>query len=84
MNQAAAYLARRSEIAPLKVLAEIKRRVGDLAKMPRLHPVYEIDQRYRRMVAGSYLVFYRIIEEEKIVFVARIYRAERNIGTIDV
>ena len=84
LNQAAAYLARRSAAAPLAVLVEIKKHIGALAKMPRMHPVYEVDQQYRRMVVGSYLVFYRIIEEEKTVFVARIYWVERNVRAIEV
>jgi len=83
LHQTAAYLARHSASASLTVLKEIKKRIDALAKMPRLHPVYEMDQRYRRMVVGSWLVFYRIIEEDRIVFIARVYRVERNVGAIE-
>lgn len=74
-----AYLAAQSENAALLVVEMITARIATLAKAPRLYPVSEDDDRFRRMVAGEYLVFYTLDEAQQAVEVHHIWHARRNI-----
>jgi plasmid stabilization system protein ParE len=46
---------------------------------PRIYQPYEWNKKYRRIVAGDYLAFYKIDDDEKRVDVYRILHGKRNI-----
>jgi plasmid stabilization system protein ParE len=46
---------------------------------PRMYQSYEWNKEYRRIVAGDYLAFYKINDDEKRVDVYRILHGKRNI-----
>ena len=78
LDHIAEYLSKRSAIAPFTVALEIMNKIHNLETMPRIGQVVEKYPRLRRIVAGSYLVFYEIIEIENLVRIADIIHASRQ------
>jgi plasmid stabilization system protein ParE len=67
-----AYLSRFYPKTPVKFLAALKRQLQGLRENPYQYPVYLENPAYRKLVASSYLVFYQIDEDQKLVKIHRI------------
>jgi len=77
-----------SEEIATNILAKIYERIENRALFPNRHPIYPDRPALRRMVVNrDYCVYYRVIEETKLVRVFNILRssadAPRHIGLID-
>ena len=68
------YLSQYSSETSAKFLTELKDRLELLRKMPRMHP-YPKNRKYRFMVVQKYLVFYKIVEDSKVIAIHRILHA---------
>lgn len=79
LDQIAEYLADFSDIAPFTVTDEIMEKIENLETMPRMGQVLEEDSRWRRIVAGSYLVFYEVVEGKRQVWIADIIHSARQL-----
>jgi len=69
------YLSQYSPETSAKFLTELKDRLELLRKMPRMHPHYPKNRKYRFMVVQKYLVFYIIAEDTKAIAIHRILHA---------
>lgn len=81
LNQIAEYLAERSAIAPFTVIGEIRDKISNLERMPRIGQQVEKRPRFRRLVAGNFLIFYEIDEDKSQVKIADVIdsRQQREI-----
>ena len=79
LDEIATYLADFSEIAPFTVTDEIMEKIENLETMPRMGQVVEDDPRWRRIVAGNYLVFYEVLDEKRQVRIADIIHSARQL-----
>jgi plasmid stabilization system protein ParE len=73
------YLSQFYESTWLKTAGEIEYHVGFLQEIPYGFPLYPGSETYRKLVAGDYIVLYRIIEEKHIVEVHAIWHGSMNI-----
>jgi len=73
------YLSQFFESTWLKTADEIEYHVGFLQKIPYGFPLYPGSETYRKLVAGDYIVLYRIIDEKHIVEVHAILHGSMNI-----
>ena len=62
---------------------DLAAQIALLKDMPRLFPTYELVPEYRKMVLNdwNYVIFYRVIEEKKLIIVHRIYHTAQNYQT---
>jgi plasmid stabilization system protein ParE len=73
------YLSQFYETTWIKTAGEIERHIGFLKEIPYGFPLYPGSETYRKLVAGDYIVFYKIIEEGHIVEVHAIWHGKMNI-----
>jgi plasmid stabilization system protein ParE len=78
LEQIAEYLAEQSEEAPFIVLSRIRDKIERLKTHPRLGEILPARPRLRRVVVGSYLIFYEVADERRQVRVADIIHAARQ------
>lgn len=76
------YISEDSITLADKVIDEIDDRVAELEQMPAKYSIYPDKPTYRRMVVGSYLVFYKIFEEKKIVKIYLIVHSKRRFDSL--
>lgn len=57
----------------------IDERIAALAKMPLMHPAYEKDPFFRKMVLGDYILFYSVDEKRKLIIVHLVFHHSRDI-----
>ncbi len=82
LGEIRAYLEQFSESAPAHVLGDILARIDELQTAPKLYPEYPRNRRYRKMIAGDYLVFYKVFEDEQLAEIHRVLHAARDIGAV--
>jgi addiction module RelE/StbE family toxin len=75
-----AYLSQFYPSTPVKFLQSLKNRISALGDMPRMYEVYQDRKAYRKMTVSDYNVFYKIIEEKKIVEIHRVLHGKRDIA----
>ena len=63
---------------PEKFTSELKRCIAMLETTPKMFEVYECNQNYRKIVVYNYVVFYRIDEERKRVFIYRVLHGKQD------
>ena len=73
------YLSQYSESAWLKAAGEIERHIGFLQEIPYAFPLYYGSDTYRKLVAGDYIVLYKIIGQDHIAEVHAIWHGRMNI-----
>lgn len=73
------YLTQFYPSTPIKFLAALKRGIEDLSGNPFMYSIYEDNPRYRRMVVNDYLVFYKVLEADRVVEIHRVLYGMRNI-----
>ena len=73
------YLVKHSTEAVRRFFGNMKERIHALKTMPYIHPEYEHDPFFRRMILGDYILFYSVDEKRKLVIVHRIFHHTRNI-----
>ena len=76
------YLLRFYPSTPAKFLAELEKSTAVLESTPYAFEVYEPIPQYRRMVVLGYIVFYKVLEENRKVEIHRILHGARNIINI--
>jgi len=76
------YLSQFYPGTPGKFLDALDENFENVSFNPYMHPIYEYNKDYRRIVTNDYLVFYKIDEENNLVRVYRILHGKQNIGTI--
>ena len=78
------YLLRRtkSDATATHVVLNILAKIDGLALFPASHAICEFRADLRKMVVGTYVVFYRIDETRKTVEVGYIIHSARNIARI--
>jgi plasmid stabilization system protein ParE len=62
-----------------RFLEALEKSFDNVAHNPRICQPYEWNKVYRRVVAGDYLAFYKIDDDEKRLDVYRILHGKRNI-----
>jgi len=73
------YLSQYYESTWLKVAGEIEYHTGFLREIPYGFPLYPGSGTYRKLVAGDYIVLYKIIEQNHIVEIHAIWHSKMNI-----
>ena len=73
------YLSQFYESTWLKTASVIEHHVGFLQEVLYAFPLYPNSETYRKLVAGDYIVLYRIIEDKHIVEVHAIWHGRMNI-----
>ena len=73
------YLSQFYESTWLKTAEKIEYHVGFLQEIPYGFPLYPGNETYRKLVAGDYIVLYRINEKKHIVEVHAIWHGSMNI-----
>jgi len=77
------YLAQFSVSAPVKFKSELKRYIGIIGETPEIFSEHYANPKYRHVVVyGSYVMFYTIDEDEKVVFIYRILHGAQDIANI--
>ena len=74
------YIAADNPLAARKVVERIIARVGRLKSLPRIGAVYGKGGKHpvRKIVSGSYRIFYRIVEDAKRVEILLVWHAARR------
>lgn len=72
IHSLAEYLSRFYPSTAGRVLSEIEQAIAGLKQHPRMYQHYNHDHFYRRMVAGGYLVFYHIEEQNQSIDIHRV------------
>ena len=77
-----AYLAQNSENAAINCMRELDATISQLMTFPQLgvKPKYEELRNLglRVLICGNYLVFYKVVEAEQVVYIVRVLH-----GTVD-
>ena len=73
------YLSLYYESTWFKVAREIEYHIGFLREIPFGFPLYDGSETYRKLVAGDYIVFYKVIEQNHIVEIHTIWHGKTNI-----
>jgi plasmid stabilization system protein ParE len=73
------YLSQFYESTWPKTSIEIKGHIKHLEETPFAFPLYAGSKAYRKLVAGNYIVLYRIIEENHVVEIHAIWHGRMNI-----
>jgi len=73
------YLSHFYQSTWLKTVEEIEYHIGFLHAIPYGFPLYPGSETYRKLVAGDYIVLYRIDEETHIVEIHAIWHGKTNI-----
>jgi len=80
MREIRAYYQIKSLPSFDKVAASIRAKILMISERPMLYPVYAEDRRFRRAVAGNYLIFYVVDEENESIEIHHIWHGMRNIS----
>lgn len=76
MSDIKAYLDLNSETAWSKLVIYMKKQMDNLKKFPYMGERYK---KYRRLVCGDYLVFFKVNDDKKTVEVYHVLHCSRNI-----
>lgn len=74
LDQMTEYLLQFYPDTASRTLREIEKKLAMLSKMPEMCEVYEPNPFYRKMIAGKYLVFYHVNEQQHTIDVYRVLR----------
>ena len=74
------YISQDNPPAAQKLTDTIKTRIESLQTMPRKYEEYSENPAFRKIVVGSYLVFYKIDEAKKVVKIHRVLHGKQNIS----
>ena len=77
------YLEQRSVQAPIKFKQELEKYINIISQTPNIFAVFNAKPIYRHVVVfGSYVMFYRVDENEKVVFIYRIIHGAQDLENI--
>jgi addiction module RelE/StbE family toxin len=76
------YLAQYAPQAANKIFSELFNRLGKLPNNPLMYAEYEYDTFYRKIVVESYIVFYHVNNEKRIIEIHRLLHSARNVSKI--
>ena len=65
-----------------RVADEIEHHIGFLREIPRGFPLYPGSESYRKLVAGDYIVLYKVFDERHVVEIHAIWHGKKNIAEI--
>lgn len=88
LDNALSYITTKllNRIAAKNLLQKTKETINILSDTPSAFPVYHgtsnIKYEYRYILIGNYIIFYRIDEEEKTVYIIRFLYSGQNIEKI--
>jgi addiction module RelE/StbE family toxin len=72
--------------AATKLIKKMRQLANGLKEMPKRHPVYEtyapLKQEFRKIVVGSYIMFYFINDEKKKVYIVFVMNEKQDFDTI--
>ena len=74
-----AYLDQYSPVAAKRLFSKIKNNLELVKENPYMYEAYGRRPQFRRMVVEDYLVFYKVIEEEKMIEIHHIFHSMINI-----
>ncbi|MCL2153990.1 MAG: type II toxin-antitoxin system RelE/ParE family toxin [Oscillospiraceae bacterium] len=63
-----------------RIFAKADRSISNLKEMPEMYPVYQDVPSFRFIVVEDYLVFYKLIQESRIVEVHRLIYGRMDIA----
>ena len=69
------YLSKFYPATPGRFKALLKEHITKLKENPYIYSEYQENIKYRRILVGNYIVFYKVNEEKKQVSIYRILRA---------
>ncbi|MCL2171519.1 MAG: type II toxin-antitoxin system RelE/ParE family toxin [Defluviitaleaceae bacterium] len=75
------YLSKHSATAANRFAKALDKKVSAIAELPMMHPAYERDSFFRKMVLGDYLLFYSIDKSRKLIVIHRIFHHSQNIDS---
>jgi len=73
------YLKQYSSTAAKKLFEKIKSNMEYVKDNPFMYEAYERRPQFRRMVVGDYLVFYKVIEDDRIIEIHHILHGMTDI-----
>ncbi|MCL2857425.1 MAG: type II toxin-antitoxin system RelE/ParE family toxin [Oscillospiraceae bacterium] len=73
------YLPQYHESTWVKVARDVEHHIGFLRDIPHGFPLFPGSDSYRKLVAGDYIVLYKVVEESLTVQVHAIWHREMNI-----
>jgi len=73
------YLCRYYQSTWPKVAENIEHHIGYLQEIPHGFPLFPGSETYRKLVAGDYIVLYKVVEESLAVQVHAIWHGKMNI-----
>ena len=79
LDEICEYLSRFYTGTVGRFLEVLEESFDNAAYNPRMYQLYEWNKKYHRIIAGDYLAFYKIDDDEKRVDVYRILHGKRNI-----
>jgi len=74
-----AYLSQYYPGTAKRFFTLLKKKIARLKTFPESCPIYEDDPYYRKLVAGEYLVFYALNDDEKLIEIHRILHGSMDI-----
>jgi toxin ParE1/3/4 len=77
------FLRRRNPAVANRVGENVLKKAGLLAQHPELGPVWEEDPAWRYLVLRPYRLYYRILEESRVVEISHLRHGSRDNPTAD-
>ena len=77
------YLRRRNPAAAKRIGEALLKKAGLLRRFPELGPVWEEDPSWRFLVLRPYKIFYRLLDESRVVEISHLRHGYRDIPTLD-
>ncbi|MDR0999620.1 MAG: type II toxin-antitoxin system RelE/ParE family toxin [Clostridiales bacterium] len=76
------YISQDNPTAAKNLTDLMKARIEALRTMPKKHEEYPDNPAFRKVVVGSYLIFYKVNDEEKTVKIRRVIHGKQDIKEI--
>ena len=76
------YLSQFYEFTWPKTASEIEHHIAFLREIPRGFPLYPGSETYHKLVAGDYIVLYKVFDERRVVEIHAIWHGKKNIAEL--
>ena len=73
------HVSQENKAAAIKLVGEMKRLISTLVEMPNKYPVYQDNPAYRFIPVGSYIIFYKVDDDKRMVKIHRILHAKMDL-----
>ena len=75
------YLGMQAPWYVVELVRDVEKSLWPLQKWPHFYPPYmrRPEKGYRKIVVGKYLIFYRVLEKQRIVRIVRMLHSAQNV-----